>query len=224
MFEFFELLWIRLVVQMRRVREGFFVVLKYYRDVGFLKLDLALLFLYPRSPFWISREFLRKKGEENIYQYGETPLTTLEKIVRECGITERDVVFEMGCGRGRGCFWINHFVGCKVVGVEFIPEFVEKAVGIKKRFGVEGVEFRCEDFLESDLSCASVIYLYGTCLKDEEIKRLIEKFAKLKSGKKIITVSFGLSDYTKELLFDEEKVFSAKFTWGIGEVYLQRRH
>ncbi len=43
----------------------------------------------------------------------------MDVIARECGIQKEDVVFELGCGRGRTCFWLNTFIGCKVVGIGF---------------------------------------------------------------------------------------------------------
>lgn len=218
--EFLQLLWIDLLVQLRRLPEFLKVVCKYYPHLDYLKQDMSLLFYYPRSPFSVSKEFLLQRGEEDIYKYGETPLTTLDKIAQECQLTAKDVVFEMGCGRGRTCLWLHHFVGCQVVGIDYIPTFIERANKICQKFDLKGIEFREEDFFQSDLTGATVIYLYGTCLKDQEIELLVEKFAKLPTGTKIITVSYPLTDYTTKPLFEVMKRFSARFTWGEGEVFL----
>jgi SAM-dependent methyltransferase len=221
--EFFQLLWVDFLVQLRRVPEFVKVVCKYYPHFDFMKQDLSLLFSYPKSPFAVSKEFLMKRGEQDIYKYGETPLTTLEKIVNECQLSEKDTVFEMGCGRGRTCLWLNYFVGCKVVGIEYIPTFVERANKIKQKFGLKEIEFRQEDFLQSDLTGATVVYLYGSCLEDRDIEQLVEKFAQLPSGTKIVTVSYPVTDYTSKPVFEVMKRFPAQFTWGEGDVFIQLR-
>ncbi len=220
--EFFVLLGINLVVFFRNLIEFIKVAFRYYGCIPFLKADIALRLMYLfHNPYSISKRFLIKKGEKDIYAYGETPLTTLELISRECGIGPTDCVYELGAGRGRGCFWLRSFIGCSVVGIEFVPEFVERAQRIAKKLGLQRIEFRLADFLQCDLQGASVCYLYGTCLEDQAIDVLIEKFAKLPPGTKIITVSYPLSDYTEKPSFEIMKHFTAPFTWGKADVYMQ---
>jgi len=222
--EYFDLAWINLVVQKRNFVEFSKVMFKYYTRLNFLKIDASLLVLYIyNNPFSISKRFLMKKGEEDIYTYGETPLTTMDKIASEINIQKKDTVYEIGSGRGRCCFWLNAFLGCRVVGIEYIPEFVERAEQIRREWRISEIEFRNEDILNSDLSDATVIYLYGTCYSDEFIKQLISQFKKLPSGTKIVTVSYPLTDYTSDQSFKILKHFPAEFTWGTADVYYQVR-
>lgn len=220
--EYLELLWVNLVVQKRNFVEFTKVVFKYYRSFHFLKIDASLLMLYLyNNPFSISKRYLMKKGEPDIYTYGETPLTTLDQISQEIKISPKDVVYELGSGRGRNCFWLHNFIGCRVIGVEYIPDFVERAEQIRKEWHLNGVEFRNEDMLTTDLSDATVIYLYGTCYDEPFIQKLIQRLKKLPSGTKIVTVSYPLTDYTSEKLFKVLKLFPAQFTWGTADVYYQ---
>lgn len=220
--EFFQLFWINLMVQKRSFIEFLKVAYYYYRHLPYCKIDFSLLMIYLfNSPFAVSKKFLQSKGEKEVYAYGETPLTTLDKIAHECHLSFTDTVFELGCGRGRTCFWLKEFIQCKVVGIDFVPEFIERAELIKNRFQVVNVEFRLGDLFQADLREATVIYLYGTSLESDDIKKLIEKFKKLPSGTKIITVSYPLSDYTHEPIFEVMNRFEANFTWGSGDVYMQ---
>lgn len=219
--EFLSLLWLNFVVQIRNFIEFAKVASKYYSNFSFFKADVSLILMYLfHNPFSISKRFLAKQGEADVYAYGETPLTTLERIAQECDIRQNDCVFELGCGRGRTCFWLNSFIGCKVVGIEFIPEFIERASRIKNRLGIKGVQFRLEDMRKTDFSEATVCYLYGTCLDEETINILIKKFSKLRMGTKIITISYPLTDYTEESCFEVMKCFTGTFTWGEAEVFL----
>lgn len=220
--EYVDLLILNLKIKCTDFAEYVRVVFNYYSNPKFLKIDGYLIFSYLfNNPFGISKQFLLNKGEKDPYTYGETPLTTLEHISQECRLSSRDTVFELGCGRGRTCFWLNQFVGCKVVGIDYVPEFIERANQVKQKFQLDQVEFRLEDLLQTDLTGATVVYLYGTCFSTPFIQTLISHFDQLPSGTKIITVSYPLSQYAPQANFELLKRFPAIFTWGAGDVYLQ---
>lgn len=219
--EYLELLWINLTVKKRDFFEFIKVVFHYYHNRDFMKIDRSLVLAYLfNTPYKISKDFLINKGEEDIYAYGETPLTTLDYISKECRLTSKDTIFELGCGRGRTSFWLRSFLGCKVVGIEYIPEFVEIAQEIKKKYQVSKIDFRCEDILESDFQGGTVFYLYGTSFEDPFIERLVNKFKMMPSGTKIITISYPLCE-SEISDFEIMKCFPAEFTWGTADVYLQ---
>lgn len=222
--EFFLLPFLYLKVKFVNLFEFIKVIFRYYSNNSFMKWDLALLSSYLFvNPFRLSKKFLQTAGEEEIYTYGETPLTTLEEIAKKCEIKPTDTVIEMGCGRGRGCFWLHQFIHCRVIGLEYIPQFVEKAQRIKEQYHIEGVEFRLADYFQAELSEATVIYLYGTCLSSDEIILLSKRFRQLLKGTKIITVSYSLKEYDLDAPFKMIKYFPAKFTWGKTMVFLQQR-
>lgn len=197
-----------------RMARRFFYWKERFKEVD-LKFSEIFSFL---NPYRISRKYLQAKGAKDIHVYGETPLTTLRLIAEECGIKSSDYVIEMGCGRGRSCFFLSEYLGCKVHGIERIGKFVESAMKVAKETLCHNISFSNEDMAESDLGAASVIYLYGSSLSDEEIAILIKKFEQLSPSTKIITVSYPLSDYSKK--FITSKKFSASFPWGDAIVYL----
>lgn len=220
--EFFSLLWLNFIVLCRNTIEFFKVALRYYRSWSFFKADISLRLMYLfHNPYSISKRFLMKKGAEDVYAYGETPLTSLETISHECGIAPHDYVYELGCGRGRTCFWLHSFIGCKVVGIDYIPEFIERANLVKNRLAIPDLEFRLEDFTKATFKEATVCYLYGSNLDDTVIKKLAVHFEKLPKGTKIITVSYPLTDYSEKNAFEVMKRFTVPYTWGNADVYLQ---
>lgn len=211
----FKVKWVNLVEYIK-------VLYNYYSNLNFRQSDTALLFAYLlKNPFRISKRFLLSRGAEEIYTYGETPLTTLDHIAKECRLNSEDTVFELGCGRARTCFWLNAFIGCKVVGIDFVPEFIAIANKIVERYHLQGLTFRLEDIFEADFTGATVIYLYGICYTDVEIGRLVKGLDKLPKGTKIITVSYAITDIIPKAPYRIERKFSAAFTWGITDVYLQ---
>ncbi len=191
---------------------------KYYRSLRFAIVDLIFLAItFFQNPYRTSRRFLQKKKFKNIYQYGETPLSTMHNIARECNISKKDLFLELGFGRGLSCFWLSQFIQCKIIAVEWIPSFVILAKIISKLFKFE-ILFKKEDLFETDFSKATVIYLYGSTMEDQEIIRLIGKIKPYKNLK-IITVSFPFSDYDNSFTLIKE--FEVSFSWGTTSCYLQ---
>lgn len=220
--EYAQLVGVNLKTKWTNTIEYGRVIANYYSDPTFLKIDLSLLLSYLfNNPFRISKRFLMSKGEQDVYTYGETPLTALDYIAKQCHLSMNDTVFELGCGRGRTCFWLNHFIGCEVIGVDYVPAFIERANRVKTTCHVQGVDFRLENFLETDLSDATVIYLYGTCYPATFIKQLIKRLEILPRGTKVITVSYALADFQPATSFEVNKHFSVSFTWGMADVYWQ---
>lgn len=221
--EFFVLLAINLKVTFKSFLEWMKVIGRFYKNQQFRRLDLHLLALYLfNNPYKMSKRFLQRRGEEEIDVYGETPLTTMELIAERLEFKAGECVFELGCGRGRTCFWLNVVRGCRVVGIEWLPEFIERAEKVKKRAGLQDVEFRCEDLSESDFSGADVVYIYGTTWSDALIEKIAEKCSVLKPGAKVVTVSYLLLPYSPVGIFEVVDQFTAPFLWGEAEVFVQR--
>lgn len=222
--EFFVLMGVNLLVSLRNLVEFVKVAFKYYGNVKFMKEDLSLRLMYFfHNPYRMNKRFLMMRGEKEIYTYGETPLTTLDFIAHEAQIGPQDRVIELGSGRGRNCFWLHSIIGCEVVGIEYVPEFVERANRIKERLGVSGVEFLLGDFMnpKGGFPVGTIYYLYGSCLSDSDIEKLAERLAKLPRGTKIITVSYPLTEYILKPSFEVINHFTAPFTWGEADVYIQ---
>lgn len=186
----------------------------FYRSYAKIDLLFSLSYLFS-SPFRISKRFLKERGESNFYAYGETPLTTWDKIANECGILSSDCVYDLGCGRGTGIFWLASEIGCRAVGIEIIPTFVHKGQSIKRWSGSSRATLRCEDMLQSDLSGATLIYIDGILLEEKVWEELLKTFSRLKPGTKIVTVSEPLP-----APFGCIKEFEGRFPWGKTTLHL----
>lgn len=196
--------------------DNLITALKYYRNIRFARVDLALLRCYLfKNPFRMSRQFFAAQSSADDHTYGETPLSTMEMICKQCGITERDTVIEMGAGRGRACFWMNVWLGCKVIGVEAVPDFVHRGQRLVHSLQLKRIRFRLDDYMKTDLEEATVIYLYGSCLSLEQVDTLSSRLYACKKGTKVITTSFPIDGLT--LI----KTFKGRFAWGSADIYYQ---
>ena len=211
-----------LEVKAFNIKEQWYILRNYYKNLRFCLIDVSLLFIYLFiNPYRISKKFLKKKNSQNIHLYGETPLSTFEKIVRECGILSTDTFLELGSGRGRCALWLSEFVGCSIEAVEWIPSFQKIVSFVSRLFRSKNLKFCSENMFSMDFKDADVIYLYGTCLEDSEIHLLIEKFKKMNDRVKIITISFPLSEYDPS--FFVSKKFSVLFPWGLTTCFINQK-
>ena len=175
------------------------------------------------SPYAVSRRYQRHIKADNIYVYGETPLTSLEVIAERTGVTTDDHVFELGAGSGFTSIWLQGVKGCQVTAIEQIPLFCWRLQRTSQRMRLHGIDVRCDDYMESPLEDASIIYLYGSNLDDHVITGLAERMAELPAGIKIITVSFALQPFLHQQAFKVTDRFAVPFEWGEAEVFLQER-
>lgn len=110
----------------------------------------------------------------------QLPEKSFREIFNFVKLGENDVFYHLGCGDGKGVqIAIDEFKAKKGVGVDIDSEKISQA----KNFSGN---YFCQDVRESDISDATVILFWFT---DEDIlKQMMQKFEKLNSGTKIITI------------------------------------
>ena len=59
------------------------------------------------------------KEDANHYPYEPTPYVVLERLADSGYIVCDNSVVDYGCGKGRVGFFLNHQLGCKVLGIDF---------------------------------------------------------------------------------------------------------
>jgi hypothetical protein len=191
---------------------------RYYRNIKFLIFDLSFSIVYLFiNPYRTSRKFKEKKFNKKIYDYGETPLSQIELISKECNVSSATRFLELGSGRGKISFWLYFFYNCNIIAIEEIPVFVTIASFFVKLFRIKKIKFLNKDFNDFIIEDIDLIYLYGTTLSDENIKILIEKFKKLPTLT-IVTISYSLNEYDKS--FTTQKSFDLSFPWGTTKAYI----
>ena len=201
-------------------KEQIKVIKSFYKDLSYALLDFVFILSYLfTNPYRVCRKFYQKLRGKTLYIYGETPLTSLNKIATICGIHPSDNVLELGCGRGRGCFFLAKVIGAKVTGVDLVRSFIQRGRFIRKIFQIDNLSFLRADFYEYDYSKTTVVYLYGVHLEEEQIKLLTKKLKNLPTGAKVISISYSIAQFAPKQ-FSQIKRFSLSFPWGQAFAYL----
>ena len=179
------------------------------------------------NPYTLCKLFFRQyQGADKAslqMLYGETPLSTFAKIAEAAAIAPGEKVYELGCGRGLGVFWLHCFTGCECIGVDINPVFIHKAAKIADASQMTKVEFVTANFVHCDFSDADVLYLYGSALADAAVVELVDNLQNLRSGTRVISVSYALQDIVDDAPFKLEQCITGQFVWGATSIYIQTK-
>jgi hypothetical protein len=185
----------------------------HYSDLRFALFDVSIalssLFL---NPYRLCRKFLEKKGAPSINGYGETPFSTFKQLAMAANITSKDHYLELGSGRGKTCVWASLFCKCEVTGIEWVPQFFYLSRNLCRLFRIP-VNFELKSMFDTDLSRATVLYIYSTQLTKDEMEKI--SFSSMSLRARIISVSQPLPNLP--IL----KTISVTYPWGETQAFIQ---
>ncbi|WP_275667714.1 class I SAM-dependent methyltransferase [Chlamydia serpentis] len=152
--------------------------------------------------------------------YGETPWSVLSKISKTFDITSQDILYDLGCGLGKACFWFSDVVRCQVIGIDNQPSFIHFSRGIHRKLSSGLTLFCIEDFKNVSLLGASYVYFYGSSFSRRLLNHIILALSEMAPGSVVISISFPLDSFPKgKEAFFTEKSCSVRFPWGKTKAY-----
>lgn len=150
-------------------------------------------------------------------KFGETNLKAVRRILTRIPMTSQSTVFELGCGRGRAAFLFHFLTGAKIVAIDLVGPFIVTGRRLARWMGCENhILFCYENFLNSDLSDADIIYACALCLGQQTRQSLAEKLSGCKPGTYLVTVGWNLK---RDWLTPIDS-FSCNFSWGKATIYI----
>ena len=140
-----------------------------------------------------------------------TDYSTVVGMLKLAGVTQNDIVYDLGCGDGRIVVTAARQFGARGVGIDIDPERIQEANELAKRTGAnDRVRFIQGDLFETNISEATVVTLY--LLTRLNLKLRPKLLAELKPGTRIVSHAFDMGDWEPE---KRESV-------GSGNIYLWR--
>jgi SAM-dependent methyltransferase len=131
--------------------------------------------------------------------YVQTPMAVVDRMLALAAVSEEDVVFDIGCGDGRIVIRAAERFKAHGVGIDIVAERIAEAREAALRAGVEGlVNFRREDAMDSDLSGATVVFLYLIPESNALLRPLLEK--QLAPGVRIISHAYPIPGWEGKLV------------------------
>ena len=126
-----------------------------------------------------------------------TPDNVTLEMLTLADVGPKDYVIDLGSGDGRIVILAAKRFGARGLGVEIVPDLVQRSRESARRAGVESrVEFREEDLFTTDLSAATVITMY---LLPEVNLRLRPKLLALAPGTRIVSHDWDMGEWKPDL-------------------------
>jgi uncharacterized protein (TIGR03000 family) len=144
-------------------------------------------------------------------RYVPTPPAFVDKMLEVARVTDKDVVFDLGCGDGRLVVTaVSKFKARRGVGVDIDPTRINESKENAKKAGVaEKVEFRVQDVMKvPDLEKATVVTLYLADELNEQLWPVLQK--RLPNGARIVTHRFLMGKNAPE----QSWTLTARTDWG----------
>lgn len=111
-----------------------------------------------------------------------------------------DHIIDLGSGDGRIVITAAKRQGATGLGVEIVPDLVQRSRAAAQAAGVEErVQFRVQDLFQTDLSAATVVTMY---LTTEVNLRLRPALQRLKPGTRIVSHDWDLGDWAPSASID----------------------
>ena len=162
------------------------------------------------------REYLSSDHLSTLDMYSETDFIyegtsyhTIRKIFEKLEPQQDDIIYDIGSGYGRFCFYGALTTDAKFKGIETVAGRYEKTQNIKKDFDISNVEFINRNVVNVDLSYGNIFYMFNPFYPDgagtlSSVERMLSVVARKKP---ITVVTASMRGYFPQALRDSfEKV------------------
>mgnify|MGYP005628642661 CR=1 FL=1 len=163
-------------------------------------------------------ETIRQNGGNPTY--GEITYESTENLFNILKLTKNDVIYDLGSGVGK--FIIQAYLNTpvkKAVGVELSSTRIKRANEALARLKAQNnlrknasIEFREDNFSNTDISDATVIYICSTCFSQELMKTIKDKMLTCKKGLQVATLKTLPPDPNYRYI----ATYSLPMTWSNG--------
>jgi SAM-dependent methyltransferase len=128
-----------------------------------------------------------------------TPDFVIERILELTGVFSESVVYDLGCGDGRVLIRAAEKYGIEGVGVDIDPHLIKQARKAASAAGVASrVRFFTRDIFKTDLSKATLVYLYLFPDSLNLLRPYLED--NLKKGTMVACFSFAIPGWEEKLV------------------------
>jgi SAM-dependent methyltransferase len=145
------------------------------------------------TDFGFSQERRRPVRKPDV-PYVESADEVVDMMLKTAEVTDKDTVYDIGCGDGRIVIAAARKYGARGVGIDINPRRIRESRRNALKAGVSRkVTFIEQDLLKTELSQATVVVIY---LDPEMNLRLRPKLLReLKPGARVVSNSFDMGDW-----------------------------
>ena len=156
--------------------------------------------------------------DDNAYIYGEPSPAATDAILRSLAIQDRDVIYDLGCGRG---FFLMQALlttpARKAVGSELATSRVAIGQVARKKLLEQGLlapgkelELHDEDLAVTNLDDATIVYMDSVFYSDELLNTVARRMARAGNLRAVVMIMKGLPPNP---WFELERTERLKMSW-----------
>ena len=129
--------------------------------------------------------------------YIPTPQDVVDRMLEVAQVTNKDTVFDLGCGDGRVVITAAKKYGARGVGIDIDKDRISESKRNARDAGVASlVRFEQGDILNADVSTATVVTLYLVSSSNLKLRPILTK--QLQPGARIVSHAFAMGDWPPE--------------------------
>lgn len=129
--------------------------------------------------------------------YVPTRQTVVDAMLNLAQVTNKDIVYDLGCGDGRIVITAAKQFGATGTGIDINPERIKEANQHARAANVtDKVKFEQADLFKTDFSKATVVTLYLLPAVNLKLRPILLK--QLKPGTRIVSHAFNMGDWEPE--------------------------
>jgi SAM-dependent methyltransferase len=137
--------------------------------------------------------------------YVPTPEEVVVEMLKMAGVTQNDIVYDLGCGDGRIVITAAKLFGARGVGVDNDPNLIRQSNENARKAGVtDRVKFMEQDLFETDIREATVVALY--LLPELNLQLRPKLLRDLRPGSRIVAHEFDMDDWKPDNMAKVPKV------------------
>lgn len=130
-------------------------------DTCFVDSVLGIPIIRGRGREYIGMEDNLQDHDSFDFIYEGTKYNSAREILHKVKPQKDDVVYDLGSGYGRFCFYGSLTTDAAFKGIEIVERRVKAANSIKERFGIDNLTFTQGDVTEQDFSDGTIFYLFN---------------------------------------------------------------
>ena len=143
---------------------------------------------------WLGPSSLSAQDPSSLAPFVPTPQDVVDRMLELAGVSENDVVYDLGCGDGRIVITAAERFGARGVGIDIDPQRVAESRANAERAGVTHlVEFIQQDALQVDVSDATVVTLYLLSSSNMKLRPILT--SQLAPGSRIVSHAFSMGNW-----------------------------
>ena len=156
---------------------------------------------------WVLMFLLTAHSQEPLPEvpYVPTPEEVVVGMLKMAGVSQNDVVYDLGCGDGRIVITAAKLFGARGGGVDNDPNLIRQSNENARRAGVaDRVKFVEQDLFETDIREATVVTLY--LLPELNLQLRPKLFRDLRPGSRIVAHEFDMGDWRPDNMAKVDRV------------------